>query len=338
MGAASPGGPTAGGPGPASGRALVDALVDDLLAESGELRAVLAGLTAADWGRATPAAGWTVTDQVTHLAYFDDAARLSVTEPERFAAEAARLAAAGDDFPDQVAARYRGTQPAEVLAWFDRARSQLTAAYRAADPAVRLPWFGPPMSLASSVTARLMETWAHGQDIVDTFGIARVPAARLRHVADLGIRALRYSYAVRGLAVPTEPIRVELTGPGGARWDWGPPDAGNRVRGTALDFCLLVTQRRHRDDTDLEVTGTVARQWMSIAQAFAGAAGPGRARSSPAAQAPPSSAAFPAPAAPRAPAAPPAPRANRQLLRFLRRPDGGRQGNGRGRPDRRAHR
>jgi uncharacterized protein (TIGR03084 family) len=259
------------------GAALVDALVDDLLAESGELRAVLAGLTAADWGLATPAAGWTVTDQVTHLAYFDDAARLSVTEPERFTAQAARLAAAGDDFPDQVAAQYRGTPPAEVLAWFDRARARLAAAYRAADPAVRLPWFGPPMSLASSVTARLMETWAHGQDILDTFGIARVPTARLRQVADLGIRALRYTYTVNGLPVPAEPIRVELAGPDGARWDWGPADAADRVTGTALDFCLLVTQRRHRDDTALEVTGTVARQWMSIAQAFAGAAGPGRA-------------------------------------------------------------
>ena len=142
-----------------------------------------------------------------------------------------------------------------MLAWFDRARGELTAAYRKADPSVRLPWFGPPMSLASSVTARLMETWAHGQDVLDTVGIARVPTARLRHVADLGIRALRYTYTVNGLAVPTEPVRVELAGPDGARWDWGPADAANRVRGTALDFCLLVTQRRHRDDTALEVTG-----------------------------------------------------------------------------------
>jgi uncharacterized protein (TIGR03084 family) len=262
------------------GRGLVGSLVDDLLAESGELREVLAGLAAADWGLATPAAGWNVADQVTHLAYFDDAARLSVTEPERFTAEARQLAAAGDDFPDQVAARYRGTPPADALAWFDRARGELTAAFRAADPSVRLPWYGPPMSLASSVTARLMETWAHGQDVLDTFGIGRVPTDRMRHVAGLGIRALPYTYTVNGLPVPAEPIRVELAGPDSARWDWGPADAANRVRGTALDFCLLVTQRRHRDDTALEVTGAVARQWMSIAQAFAGPAGPGRAPSS----------------------------------------------------------
>jgi uncharacterized protein (TIGR03084 family) len=261
---------------PASGRELVDSLVDDLLAESGALREVLAGLTAADWSRETPAVGWTVTDQVTHLAYFDDVTRLSVTDPERFTAEAGELTAGGDDYPDRIAARYRDTAPGDALAWFDRARAQLAAAYRQADPSVRLPWFGPAMRPASSVTARLMETWAHGQDILDTFGIARVPTARMRHVADLGIRALRYTYTVNGLPVPADPIRVELDGPDGARWTWGPPDAANRVTGTALDFCLLVTQRRHRDDTALKVTGATARQWMSIAQAFAGPAGPGR--------------------------------------------------------------
>jgi uncharacterized protein (TIGR03084 family) len=261
---------------PVPGRTLVDSLVGDLLAESGTLRRVLAGLAAADWRRATPAAGWTITDQVTHLAYFDDVTRLSVTDPERFTAEAGRLTAGGDDYPDRVAAQFRDTAPAGALAWFDRARAQLAAAYRQADPSVRLPWFGPAMSPASSVTARLMETWAHGQDILDSFGITRVPTVRMRHVADLGIRSLRYAYTDNGLTVPADPIRVELAGPDGARWTWGPPGAANRVTGTALDFCLLVTQRRHRDDTALQVTGAVARQWTSIAQAFAGPAGPGR--------------------------------------------------------------
>ena len=257
-------------------RALVDSLTDDLVAESATLRAVLADLADSDWALSTPAAGWTVTDQVTHLTYFDDVTRLSVTDPERFTAEAGQLTAGGDDYPDRVAARFRDTAPADTLAWFDRARAELTAVYREADPSVRLPWFGPAMSLASSVTARLMETWAHSQDVFDTVGVTRVPTAAMRHVADLGIRALRYTYTVRGLEVPADPIRVELDGPDGVRWTWGPPDAADRVTGTALDFCLLVTQRRHRDDTALEATGATARQWMSIAQAFAGPAGPGR--------------------------------------------------------------
>jgi uncharacterized protein (TIGR03084 family) len=262
---------------PGPGRQLIASVVNDLLAESAELRAVLASRPDVDWSRPTPAAGWTVTDQVTHLAYFDDVTRTSVTDPERFKADAAELTAGGQDFPDRVADRFRATPPREVLAWFDRSRTELTEAFRTADPDSRLPWFGPAMSPASSVTARLMETWAHGTDILDTFGIARVPTARLRHVADLGIRALPYTYAVNRLARPADPVRVELAAPDGQRWTWGPDGARDRVAGDALDFCLVVTQRRHRDDTRLDVHGPVATQWIAIAQAFAGPAGPGRA-------------------------------------------------------------
>jgi len=59
-------------------------------------------------------------------------------------------------------------------------------------------------------------------------------------------------------------------------WAWGQPDAPERVTGPALDFCLLVTQRRHRDDLDVSATGPSAQEWLAIAQAFAGPPGPGR--------------------------------------------------------------
>ena len=106
----------------------------------------------------------------------------------------------------------------------------------------------------------------------------RDATGRLRHVADLGIRAMPYSYAINDLPAPTDTIMVKLTAPDGAVWRWGSADAVNRVEGNALDFCCVVTQRRHLDDTGLVVTGPVAQQWISIAQAFAGPAGPGRAR------------------------------------------------------------
>jgi uncharacterized protein (TIGR03084 family) len=132
------------------------------------------------------------------------------------------------------------------------------------------------MRPASSVTARLMETWAHGQDVVDTLGVVRRPTARLRHVAHLGVATLGWSFRVRGLPVPEEPVLVELTGPHGELWTWGPDDAADRVTGPAEDFCLVVTQRRHRGDTALVATGPVADAWLDVAQAYAGAPGTGR--------------------------------------------------------------
>lgn len=249
-------------------------LTADLGEETAALRALLADLDTSAWELATPAEGWAVRDQISHLAYFDDAALRSATDPEGFA----RRALAEDGLsPDAIAARYRAMPPAELLAWFDSSRALLIETFAVLEPGVRVPWYGPAMSAASSVTARLMETWAHGQDVADALGITREPTDRLRHVAHIGVRALPFSFALHGREAPDVPVRVALTGPGDDTWAWGPADATNVVLGSALDFCLLVTQRRHRDDLDLEVVGPVAAEWMSIAQAFAGEPGKGRA-------------------------------------------------------------
>jgi uncharacterized protein (TIGR03084 family) len=245
-------------------------LADDLAEESAVLRALLVPLDEAGWRRDTPAAGWSVLDQVTHLAWFDEAAVRSAVSPEAFAAEQA------DPDPDGVAAAHRDRSGAAVLAWFGDARSRLLAVFRGLDPSLRVPWYGPPMSAASALTARIMETWAHGQDVADTLGVEREPTARLRHVAHIGIGARAYSYVVNGREVPTTPIRVELVAPDGATWTWGPEDAADRVVAPALDFCLVVTQRRHIGNTAVRVSGPVATEWMSFAQAYAGPAGPGR--------------------------------------------------------------
>lgn len=252
------------------------ALAADLAVETADLRALLLGLDEPGWRRDTPAAGWSIADQVTHLAYFDAVAVQSATEPDLFRAELERLLAEGGLDTDVIAARHRSMTGAEVLTWFEDARGRLIAAFGGLDAGVRVPWFGPPMSAASALTARIMETWAHGQDVADAVGVQREPTDRLRHVAHIGVGARPFSYAANGRAVPAEPVRVELAAPSGAGWTWGPEDACDRVTGPALDFCLAVTQRRHLDDTALTITGPAAAGWMAIAQAFAGPPGTGR--------------------------------------------------------------
>jgi uncharacterized protein (TIGR03084 family) len=260
------------------------ALLADLQAETADLDAMLAPLTDGEYRTPTPAAGWCISDQVSHLAYFDEAALLAATDPARFKIGAAQLMARGAGFTDEVAARHRATPGPELRDWFRRARGELVAGFATVDPAARLPWYGPDMSAASSVTARLMETWAHGQDVADALGVRRRPTARLRHIAHIGVRTIGFSFILRGRPVPTVPVRVEIGAPDGSTWTWGPDDAADVVRAPALDFCLVVTQRRHPADTALTASGAVATEWISIAQAFAGAPGPGRPPQSAAAQ------------------------------------------------------
>jgi uncharacterized protein (TIGR03084 family) len=257
----------------------MNALAADLAAESAVTRALVAGLDEDGWHTPTPAAGWDIADQISHLAYFDEVTVQSATRPEEFTAGLAEAAAGGGINPDTIAARFRDLSGAQLLTWFDTARAELIGVFTALDPRARLPWFGPAMSAASSLTARIMETWAHTQDIADALGVTREPTSRLRHIAHIGVGARAFSYAVHGKTLPSAPVRVELTGPGETLWTWGPEEAADRVTGPALDFCLLVTQRRHRDDLALAIEGPAATEWMAIAQAFAGTAGTGRPRS-----------------------------------------------------------
>jgi uncharacterized protein (TIGR03084 family) len=250
---------------------------DDLRAESDELDRLVSGLSADRWAAATPAAGWTVAHQIAHLSWTDSAALLAVTDPDAFAEEAEKAFAAADSFVDEAAEERAVLLPADLLARWRAGREELQRVLRAAPHGARFPWFGPPMSAAGMATGRIMETWAHGQDVADALGAVRAPTRRLRHVVRIGVRARDFAYAVRGLAPPAEEFRVELTGPSGELWTHGPEDAAQRVTGSALGFCLLVTQRAHRADVDVHAEGPDAGRWLGIAQAFAGPPGPGRA-------------------------------------------------------------
>ena len=94
--------------------------------------------------------------------------------------------------------------------------------------------------------------------------------------AVMGASTFAWSYTVRRMEVPDTPVRLELMGPSGDLWAWGPEEAKNMVKGLAEDLCLVVVQRRHVADTDLIIEGETARQWMSIAQAYAGPPSEGR--------------------------------------------------------------
>ena len=255
----------------------VDALASDLAAETRELERLLDPLSPADWERPTPAAGWAIRDQVSHLAYFDEQAALAATDPDRFRAARDVAAAAPVGITESVAARSRTMDVGKLYAWFRSARTAMLEALLALDPSTRVPWYGPDMSIASSLTARIMETWAHGQDIADALGVVRAATPALRQVAHIGVRALPNSFLARGLDVPDAPVFVSLRSPADESWEWGPADAVDRVRGDAVEFCLVVTQRVNVADTALVVEGSVATQWMQIAQAFAGPPGSGRA-------------------------------------------------------------
>lgn len=256
---------------------VADAIVDDLQAESAALDALIAGLPPDGWSRPTPAPGWTIAHQIAHLWWTDRVALTSVTDEDAFAAIVAEAATDPLGFVDAAAeSLVADTPPERMLAEWRRTRDTLHDALRAAPEGRKLLWFGPPMSAASMATARLMETWAHSLDVADALGVSVPGSGRLKSIAHLGVRTRDFAFGVHGLTPPAEPFRVELRAPGGEVWQWGPADASQRVSGSALDFCYLVTQRRPRAELDVVAEGPDAQRWLDIAQAFAGPPGAGR--------------------------------------------------------------
>jgi uncharacterized protein (TIGR03084 family) len=258
---------------------LLDELLADLRAEFAALDAIVASLTAQQWATATPAPDWNIRDQVWHLAWADGQAYRAIAEPEAYAQESARAQRDATAYHDEVIARGRRQEPQAILAYW-REQSQLfQRAALSAGPRARIAWYDTQMSVISLVSARVMETWAHGQDVRDCLGLPPEVSDRLRHVAHIGSNAMPYAFRALGLPAPLAAVRVELELPGGALFTFGADNAVDRVTGLALDFCLVVTQRRHLADVDLTIVGQTAVRWMQVAQAFAGPPGPGRAPS-----------------------------------------------------------
>lgn len=259
-----------------SRRDLLDGLLADLAAEGELLDAAVAGLTGSGWHTPTPAPGWDVATQIAHLAWTDEVAVAAATDKQRWDAVVTEALADIEGYVDARAMAGAAVPPPELLQRWRDSRSELAVALRAFPDGERMPWFGPPMSPASMATARFMETWAHSLDVHQALGLESEPTDRIRHVAHLGVRTRGYAYSVHGETAPDTPIRVELTAPSGERWTFGPEDAEQSVRGSAYDFCRLVTRRLHRADTDLVAVGPDADHWLDLAQAFAGPPGAGR--------------------------------------------------------------
>jgi uncharacterized protein (TIGR03084 family) len=258
--------------------AVLDQVLVDLTAEGDALEAAVLALDEDGWHTAVPAEGWDIATTIVHLAWTDECAIAAGTDKAMWDDLVLRAIADPQGFVDAEALAGAKAPAADILARWQAARPALVRMLREYPEGQKLPWYGPPMSPTSMGTARFMETWAHALDVYEALGITREPTDRIRHIAHLGVRTRDFAFGVHGLEPPADSFRVELTAPSGATWDWGPEDAAQSVTGPAYDFCLRVTQRRHRDDLDLVATGPDADRWLDIAQAFAGPAGNGRER------------------------------------------------------------
>jgi uncharacterized protein (TIGR03084 family) len=245
----------------------VAAVVDDLAAEQEALVAVLEGIGTDDWFRPTPSWSWDVRDTVAHLADTDELAIDTCTDGPRALARVIEGSASAEDVTLLGVLHGRRMSGADVLAWWRRTQAAEREVLLEVDPASRVPW-GLGMRPRSFATARLMETWAHSLDVHDALGTTPVDTDRLAHVAWIAVNAIPYACSVAGVDPPAVPIRVELSLPSGATWSTGPEGAGDRITGSASEFCRVFVQRRPASATALLAEGDAATLAVRVARSY----------------------------------------------------------------------
>jgi enediyne biosynthesis protein E11 len=251
-------------------------VISDLVAEGEQVDQLVAGLSPTQWQLPTPAPGWTIAHQIAHLAATFRMAALAASDAEAFKAFTSRLS---EDFDANVKAAlsmYLADPPDVLLA---RWRADRTAAERAlaAAPADQVvPWLVRPLPPAILAAAGMMELFGHGQDIADALGVRPERTDRIKSLVAFAVRVWDFGYLARGIPTPDVEFRFEIVSPSGEPMIFGPAEAVNRISGPAVDFCLLVTRRRHRDDLAVVAEGELANRWLDIAQAYRGPAGQGR--------------------------------------------------------------
>ena len=243
-------------------------LLDDLAAEQRWLQDLLRTIDTDAWLLPTPARGWDVRDTISHLADTDDMAIATSTGAPGSINDRAAISASGEDVTYRGVLHGRRKPGSEVLAWWESSTDAIREMFLTIDPNARIPW-GIGMRPPSLITARLMETWAHGLDVCAALHLEPNDTDRLAHVAWLATRALPYAYSVAGREMPAEPLRVELTLPSGALWTMGPESAANRITGPAGEYCRVFDHRSTLANVpNVRAEGAAAIDALAVARAF----------------------------------------------------------------------
>ena len=243
---------------------------EDFRAESKALYALLNDVDTDAFDAPTQFKDWTINSVLQHLFFWNQMAGLQLTDEAELTRRLDAVLTAKGGMRTFESDHFNGLAGRELLEQWHGDVDRIADVFANANPKARLKWAGPEMSARSSITARLMETWAHGQEVYDHLGVDRQNEDRIQNIVILGVNTFGWSYKVRRETPPGPLPYLVLNAPSGAVWTYGEDTGSDRISGSAEEFCQVVTQTRNIADTRLSVTGPVATDWMSKAQCFAG--------------------------------------------------------------------
>ena len=187
----------------------------DFREESEALYQIVKDLSDQELEQTTQFKNWTINDVLAHLHHWNLAADLSLKDEQVFLKWMGSIASHFGKAPlreveKQTIGDLRGKELVQL--WRDY-YLEMSDRFENTDPKQRVKWAGPDMSVRSSITARLMETWAHGLAVYDLLGLQRADSDRIKNIAQLGINTFGWTFKNRGEDLPGKAPAVILTSP-----------------------------------------------------------------------------------------------------------------------------
>ena len=247
----------------------------DFCDESNAIYDLLSNIDDDQFNESTLFKSWTFNNVIGHLHVWNYAADISLKDGDEwkeFSNNVLKAFGGGSTFSQFEETIIKDAKGKELLNMWKDYYSNMTERFAVADPKKRVKWMGPDMSVLSSISARHMETWAHAQAIYDALGVDRINEDRIKNIVIIGNNTFRYCFTINQKSLPSETPYLKLTSPSGNIWEFNNQENENSIEGMAEEFCQVVTQVRNIDDVSLNVKGDIAKEWMSIAQCFAGSA------------------------------------------------------------------
>ena len=239
-------------------------ILSDLVAEQQFLDQSLQRIPIKVWDLVTPNKPWTVRDTISHLADFEDLGADSINHGDRI--KEWQTSSDLEALKGRAIKKGRSMRPQDVIEWWRGGRAKVVEPLSHMNGDDRIEWIAGDMSARTFATFRLMETWMHGLDIYATLGIEVEDTPRIRHVCWLGWKTLPYAFKQAGEHY--EPVRVEVIGPGYAKWVYGPEDTDQVIKGSASDWARVAVRRIKPERTRLKVSGEFAEKAVQVARAY----------------------------------------------------------------------
>ena len=247
----------------------------DFRDECNAVYSILENLKEQDYEMPTQFKGWTFNNVIGHLHVWNYAADISLKDGDEwknFANSALQALGNGFSMNEFEQTITKGIQGPELLSMWKEYYTDMTERFAVADPKKRVKWMGPDMSVRSSISARHMETWAHAQELYDSLGLDRINEDRIKNIVIIGNNTFKWCFTVHKKTLPSIRPHLKLISPSGEIWEYNEFSEEHKIEGLAEEFCQVVTQVRNIQDVNLKLTGSIAEEWMSVAQCFAGGA------------------------------------------------------------------